>query len=451
MKHIARVEEAVNANNIRSGSRIYCSGNASTPQVLLRALAGDPAIQGVEVLGILLLGDIGQLFGEECCSRLTHRVIFNSACSRPAVNEGRAMYQLMHLSDIPRQIRKYLKPDVVMISVSGPDNGGNYSLGTAIEAVPAAIESARARGGVVIAERNAKIPFVLGSTIKESQIDYLIETDYELPKNPSHSPDERAEKIGEIIAQLYIHDGCTLQYGIGEVPEAVTDALINKGVKDLGIHTELFATAMRRLITKGIVTNKHARRDFSISTVFLAEDSEGYDWLDYNSSVQGRPCDQTNHVASIAAEKEMVAINSAIGVDLHGNVWADSLNATSIYSGIGGQSDYLRGAYLSENGVPVIALKSTTTGGQSKIVEKSPEGISATAIAADPVVIVTEQGAFDPRGLSICEHAVGIAHLAEPHVREELLKRIYESKRFHNPRQALQDRRPKGFTPYEDL
>lgn len=451
MKHITKVEEAVNANNIGSESRIYCSGNASTPQMLLQALAGDPDIKGAEVLGILLLGEIGQLFSDECCSRLTHRVIFNSTYSRPAVNEGRAMYQLMHLSDIPRQIRKYLKPDVVMISVSGPDNGGNYSLGTAIESVPAAIESARARGGVVIAERNAKMPFVLGTTIEESQMDYLIDSDYELPKNPSHSPDERARKIGEIIAQLYIHDGCTLQYGIGEVPEAVSDALIEKGVKDLGIHTELFATAMRKLITRGIVTHAYTRRDFAISTVFLAEDTEGYEWLNYNSSVQGRPCDQTNHVASIAAEKNMVAINSAIGVDLHGNVWADSLNATSIYSGIGGQSDFLRGAYLSENGVPIIALKSTTAGGRSKIVEKSPEGISATAIAADPVVIVTEQGAFDPRGLSICEHAVGIAHLAEPHVREELLKHIYESDRFHNPRQALQDRRPKGFTPYEDL
>ncbi len=147
----------------------------------------------------------------------------------------------------------------------------------------------------------------------------------------------------------------------------------------------------------------------------------------------------------------MVAINSAIGVDLHGNIWADSLNATQIYSGIGGQSDFLRGAYLSEGGVPIIALKSSTSEGSPKILDKSPEGISATATAADPVVIVTEHGAFDPRGLSICERAVGIAHLAEPEVRERLLKHIYDSPRFHTPRQSLNDRRPKGFFPCEDL
>ena len=147
----------------------------------------------------------------------------------------------------------------------------------------------------------------------------------------------------------------------------------------------------------------------------------------------------------------MVAINSAIGIDLHGNIWADSLNAKEIYSGIGGQSDFLRGAHLSKGGVPIIGLKATTSKGETKILTKCPEGISPTAIAADPVVIVTEHGAFDPRGLSICEHAVGIAHLAEPSVREELLKYIFESERFHKPRQALQDRKPKGFFPYEYL
>ncbi len=451
MKHITKVEEVVNSTTIPKGSRIYSAGNASTPQILLKQLASDTSITDVELLGVLLLGDIEALFSPESCARITHRVIFNSAFSRPAVNSDMAMYQLMHLSDIPRQIRTHLPPDIALITVSGPDNGGNYSLGPGVEALPAVIETVKARGGLVIAERNAKIPFILGTTIKAESIDYLLDTDYQLPVNPSHKPDDRAQKIARLIAQVYIHDGCTLQYGIGEVPEAVTDAVIEKGVKDLGVHTELFATAMRKLVDVGIVTNKYTERDFGISTLFLADDDDGYQWLNYNSSVQSRPCDITNRVINIAKEPKMVAVNSAIGVDLHGNIWADSLSANKIYGGIGGQSDFLRGAYLSQGGTPIIAIKSTTEKGVSKVLEKSPEGVSATAIAADPVVIVSEYGAFDPRGLSIGEHAVGIAYLAEPGERERLLKHIYDHDGFHKPRQALKETSPKGFTAYGDL
>ncbi|MCP4692559.1 MAG: acetyl-CoA hydrolase, partial [Desulfobacterales bacterium] len=242
-------------------------------------------------------------------------------------------------------------------------------------------------------------------------------------------------------------DGCTLQYGIGEVPEAVTDSIIKKGVRDLGIRTELFADAMRTLVEKGIVTNRRLKNSFSIATLFLAGSREGYRWLHYNNSVQGRPSDQTNSILNIARHPKMVAINSAIGVDLHGNIWADSLNARHIYSGVGGQADFLRGAYLSEGGTPIIAMKSTTQKGLSKIMDRCPAGITTTAIAADPVVIVTEYGAFDPRGLSIGERVTGIAHLAEPETRETLLKHIYDSEEFHKPPEALKDRIPKGFSP----
>ncbi len=451
MKIVTRVDEAINSTTIRPGSRIYASGNAATPQVLLRQIADDENIINVELMGALFLGEISSVFNKECCERVTHRVIFNSNHSRQAVNNNWAMYQLMHLSDIPWQVRHYIKPDVVLISVSGPDNGRNYSLGTTVEAVPAAIETAKVNGGVVIAERNRRMPFILGTTVTADAIDYLIDTDYELPVNPCHSPDERARKIAELIVQLYIHDGCTLQYGIGEVPEAVTDAILEKGIQDLGIHTELFATAMRKLVDAGTVSNRYSKTNFSVATLFLADGDEGYGWFHYNSSVQSRPGDITNNVLNIAKEPDMIAINSAIGVDLHGNIWADSLHANEIYSGIGGQSDFLRGAHLSRHGVPIIGLKSTTEKGETKILPKCPEGISSTAIAADPVVIVTEYGAFDPRGLSIGEHAVGIAHLAEPEVREQLLKYIYDSEKFHKPRQALTVRKPKGFFAYEDL
>lgn len=449
MKVITKVEEAVNSINLKPGSRIYTAGNAATPQILLNQLARDSSIRDVELISVLLLGDIQDLFSEEVCRRITHRVIFSGPYSRQALNKGKATYQVMHLSDIPHQVKEYLKPDVVFINVSGPDKGGNYSYGTSVEGLPAAVSTARANGGLVIAEKNRQMPFILGTTLDESKIDYLLETDYALPVSPVHQSDEIARRIGCLITELFISDGCTLQYGIGKVPEAVTDAIIDKGIKDIGIYTELFADAMRKLIEKNVVTNRYSDNNFSIASIFLAADKSGYEWLDYNSSVQSRPCNLTNSILNIANQHKMIAINSAIGVDLHGNVWADSLKGREIYSGIGGQADFLRGSYLSDGGFGIIAMESTTNKGISKIIDMCPEGITTTAIAADPVIIVTENGAFNPRGLNLVEHAVGIAHLAEPETREKLLKKIFDSPEFYKPREAVRNKTPKGFTPYE--
>ncbi len=449
MKIVKNIEEAVNARNIPPGSVIYCAGNAATPQVLLQQVAKDASIRDVEMLSVLLLGDITELFSDEACRRITHRVIFNGPHSREAMNSGKASYQLLHLSDIPRQMRENVRPGIVLLSVAGPDNGGNFSYGASVEGCKAAVESAKAQGGLVIAERNEKMPFVLGTTLHERTIDFLVDTSYPLPISPVHEPDARARKIAHIITELYVRDGCTIQYGLGEVPEAVTDAIIEKGIKDLGIHTELFADGMRKLVDQGLVNHEFMDETFCVATVFLSTTAQGYDWLHLNGSVQSRPSDYTNYIPIIAQIPGMVAINSAIGVDLHSNIWADSLNATSIYSGIGGQADFLRGAYLSKNGIPIIAMKASTSDGQSKIMTRSPEGISVTAIAADPVMIVTEHGAFNPRGLNIAEHAIAIAHLADPEDREALLRNIYENKAYFKPKQTLGDKTPKGFTPYD--
>ena len=451
MKIITRVDEAVNAAIIPRGSRIYTSGNAATPKLLLNQLAEDENIKDVELLSVLLLGDVGKVFEPSVCERITHRVIFNSHHSRDVVNNGLARYQLMHLSDIPNQLEKYIRPNVVFLSVSGPDNGGNYSLGATVEGVFSAVKAAKEQNGIIIAERNKNMPFVLGTTIRKRHIDFLIDTDYELPKSPVKQPDEKARRIAKIIAAMYIEDGATLQYGIGEVPEAVSDAIIDKGLKNLGIHTELFADAMQKLVDAGSVSNKFLENPFGVASIFLSGSNEGYKWLHFNSSVQSRPCDYTNSILKIAAQPKMVAVNSAIGVDLHGNIWADSLLARKIYSGVGGQSDFLRGAYLSDGGHPIIAMKASTEKGVSKIMDECPKGITTTAIAADPVIIITEHGAFDPRGLSLAEHAVGIAHLADPDHRENLLRLIYDSGAYHKPKSALSEGRPKGFTPYETV
>lgn len=449
MKIVKRVEEAVNTMTMPPGTIVYTGGNAATPQVLLRELIKNDQIKDIELLSILLLGDVKDIFSKEICDRITHRVIFSGPHSREALNDGYATYQLMHLSDVPHQVKNYFKPDVVFLSVAGPDNGGNYSYGSTVESIQAAVEAAKAKGGLVIVERNAKMPFVLGTTIHQSDIDYLIDTDYPLPLSPAAEPDETAKRIGKLVAELFIEDGTTLQYGIGEVPEAVTEAIISKGVKDIGIYTELFADAMRKLVTAGIVTNKYREVNFSTSSIFLSNSQEGYDWLNFNSSVQSRPCNITNDVQNIAKQHKMIAINSAIGVDLHGNIWADSFKGRSVYSGIGGQSDFLRGSYQAKQGFGIIAMKSTTNNGKSKISLMSPAGITTTAIPADPVVIVTENGAFNPKGLNISEHAVGIAHLADPHTRDMLLRYIFDSPEYFKPKNALKDGRPKGFIPYE--
>lgn len=451
MKIINKVEEAINSINIPRGSMVYSSGNAATPQVLLKQIIKDTSIRDIDLLGLLILGDLAELFSKEVCQRITHRVLFSGSLARKALNEGLASYQMMHLSDIPHQVTNYLKPNVVLMTVAGPDQGGNYSYGTTVEGVQSAVETVISNGGLIIVERNKQMPFVLGTTIHESQIDYLIDTDYELPISPTHQPDEIANKIGNLIAELYIEDGSTLQYGIGEVPEAVTEAIIKKGVKDIGIFSELFADAMRKLITAGIVTNKYLDTHFSTSTVFLATNKEGYDWLNYNSSIQSRPCNITNSVLNIAQQHKMIAINSAIGVDLHGNIWADSMHGRKVYSGIGGQADFLRGSYQAKKGFGIIAMKSKTEKGLSKIVSMCPEGITTTAIAADPVVLVTENGAFNPKGLNIAEHAVGIAHLADAEVRDDLLKYIYETKAYYKPQIALKDKSPKGFISYDSV
>ncbi|HPE58101.1 MAG TPA: acetyl-CoA hydrolase/transferase C-terminal domain-containing protein [Bacteroidales bacterium] len=451
MKIVKRVEDIINSTYIKPGSVIYTAGNAAVPQKILKQLARDPNIYNVELLSVLLLGDVKELFSEVACQKIKHRIIFSGPYSREPLNRGMATYQLMHLSDIPKQVLNYIKPNVAVFTVAGPDNGGNYSYGTTVEGVQSAVHSIRENGGLVIVERNKQMPFVLGTTLHESEIDFMIDTDYALPISPVHQPDETAMKIGRLVTELYIKDGSTLQYGIGEVPEAVTEAILDKGVKDIGIYTELFADAMRKLIDEGVVTNKYLDVNFAIASIFLAADAEGYEWLNYNSSVQSRPCNFTNSILRIASQPKMVAINSAIGVDLHGNIWADSLRGRQIYSGIGGQADFLRGSYLSEGGYAVIAMKSTTAKGISKILDMCPEGITTTAISADPVIIVTENGAFDPRGLSIGEHAVGIAHLAEPATRDLLLKRIYDSPEFHKPQTALKNKAPKGFTSYNAI
>lgn len=457
MRRITDPTDAINPYVLTPGSVIYMSGNAATSQVLGETLAADLKIRDITLYCLLPLGQrIAGLYAAERCAGITHRVCFNSYLTREAVNNGRAYYHPVHLSELPRMIQDRVKPSAALISVSGPDRGGRYSLGTTVEGVLAAIETVVKNGGVVIAENNRQMPFVLGTTIPESDINYLIDVDYPLPVSPVQQPDQLARRMGEIIAALYVKDGTgtnpgsTLQYGIGEVPDAVTDAILRFGYGDLSVHTELFADGMTRLVQAGVVTNRwKTHLNFSVSAIFLASSQEGYNWLSYNSAVQSRPTNYTNSVFKIAEQPNMVSVNSAIGVDLHGNIWADSLEARRIYSGVGGQADFIRGAQYSPGGVAIIALKSVTSDGLPKVVDRSPAGITTTAIPSDPVILVTEHGAFDPRGLSLGERAWGIAHLAGPTERERLMKIVLDHPAYHKPNLG-QRRKVPGFTSYDD-
>lgn len=457
MRKITDPTDAINPYVLTPGSVIYMSGNAATPQLLGETLAADLKIRDLTLYCILPLGSrIAGLYAPERCAGITHRICFNSILTREAVNTGRAYYHPVHLSDLPRMIRDRFKPTVALITVSGPDRGGRYSLGTTVEGVLAAIEAVIKSGGVVIAENNRQMPFVLGTTIPDSYINYLIDTDYPLPVSPVQQPDDLARRMGDIIAALYVKDGTgtnpgsTLQYGIGEVPDAVTDAILRFGCGDLSVHTELFADGMARLVQAGVVTNRwKTHLNFSVSSIFLASTQQGYDWLSYNSAVQSRPTNYTNSVFKIAEQPNMVSVNSAIGVDLHGNIWADSLEARRIYSGVGGQADFIRGAQYSPGGVAIIALKSVTSEGVPKVTDRSPAGITTTAIPSDPVILVTEHGAFDPRGLSLGERAWGIAHLAGPAESERLMKIVLDHPAYHKPDQSQRKKVP-GFTSYGD-
>lgn len=465
------LDDALNIDTIKPKdgrkAEIYFSGNAATPKFLLEKLveitqSGELPKDFANIYGVLPLmnkGDlVNELFLPPVTSSIRPNMFFPGPLVREAINSGRAYYQNKHLSDIADNLINSIRPNVVLLTVNGPDNGGNYSLGTTVEGVLAAVHYAHENGGVVIAEMNHNMPKINGSTIPEKMINFLIESNNPLPISPVKSPDERAKKIGEIIAALYIHNNSCIQYGIGEVPEAVSDAILLKGVKELGIHTELFADAMIRLHQAGIVTNEHKKFDIGISTssIFLAKDKKGYEWLGDNACVQSKPSEYTNNILIIAQQPNMVSINGAIAVDLNGAVCADMARNRYIINGTGGWVNFNTGAYLSDGGTPIVALKSTTLrrGEEiSKIVDSLESGINHTGRSVDPFVIVTEHGAVDKKYLSHGQFALAIAYLAGPtEYRENLLRIIYDSKSpFTHPSKPLKDNEyPKGFIPYAD-
>ncbi len=413
---IVSPEEAV--AGIRSRDQIYIQMAAATPTVLLDALvARAPELHDVGVTHLHLEGP-GPHLQPEMARHFRHRALFIGPNARQAVNEGRADFVPVFFSDIPALFRSGAYPlDAVLANVTPPDAHGFCSLGVSVEAMHAAVDAAH----TVIVQFNPSIPRTLGeSFIHVSQIDLAVEADqppFESPR-PVIGPVER--QIGGFIADL-IPDGATLQLGIGAIPAATAELLTGK--RDLGVHTEMFTDAIADLVEAGVVTgDRKVRNRGKLVATFLMGTSRLFSFVHDNPMVEMRPVEFTNDTHVIRSLENMVAINSAIEVDLSGQVVADSIGYR-MYSGVGGQMDFIRGAALAPGGRPIIAMPSTagTNGAQSRIVPSLKEGAGVVTTRAHVRTVVTEWGVAELWGKSLRERAKALIAVAHPDHRDYLL------------------------------
>lgn len=338
---------------------------------------------------------------------------------REATQSGRADYIPCSLSETPRMIAHgAVGCDVVFLMVSEPDSEGYVSLGTSVDYMPEAIDKAR----VVIAQVNRHVPFTYGDArIHSSRIDCFVRHDAPLkPADPSPlSETDRA--IGRHCAAL-IPDGATLQIGIGNIPTAVLSQLGDH--KDLGVHSEMFSDSVIPLVEKGVINGSRKRTDpGKLTAMFLKGSQRLYDFVDRNSAVLMKDVGYTNNPAVIASNPKVVALNSAIQIDLSGQVCSDSIGS-KIFSGSGGQLDFILGATYSDGGLPIIAMPSITSKGVSKIVPTLTAGAGVVTPRTLTQWVVTEQGAVNLYGLSLRQRAEALISIAHPSVREELLKTL---------------------------
>lgn len=408
---------------LRRGQRIFIGSGCGEPQYLVRALEEQlPKLADLEILHILSLGKhsfLEESYHDKC--RL--KSFFVAAASREAVAEGRADYTPVNLVDVPRLFRSGVLPiDVALIQVSEPDQHGFCSLGISVDIVKAAAESAR----FVIAQINGRMPRTLGdSFIHVSDLDALIPWDEPLLEMPPPPINDVAKAIGAQVAKL-IEDGSTLRVGVGSVPSAVLYALEDK--KDLGVHTDMLTDPYVDLVEKGVITN--ARKTLhpgKIIASFCLGTKKLYDFVHNNPMVAFHPVEYTNNYLVISQNEKMVTLNSALEVDLTGQVCSDSVGY-QIYSGVGGSVDFLRGARNSRGGKAIVVLPSTTLDGQSRIVPELTEGGGVVTTRGGVQYVVTEYGIAQLQGRSLRERALALIGIAHPDFREDLTRHAYRMK-----------------------
>lgn len=425
---------------LRSGMRVFVGSGCAAPQSLVTALAErGREVFDVEIVHILTFG--GAPYAQrELLPHFRHNAFFIGPNVRDAVNAGVADYTPIFLSDIPALFRqKRVHLDVALVQVSPPDAHGFCSFGVSVDVVKAAVESADA----VIAEVNPNVPRTLGdSFVHVSALHALVKSDLPLLEHRCDPISPEARNIGEFIASL-VEDGSTLQTGIGEIPSAVMAALANK--QDLGMHTEMFTEAVIPLIESGVMNcRRKTLLPGKIVTSFCFGQRELFDYIHNNPLFEFRPTEFTNDPFQIARNCRMVAISSAIEVDLTGQVCADSIGGR-FYSGFGGQVDFIRGAARSEGGKPIIALPSTTRDGKiSRIVPWLKTGAGVVTSRADVHYVVTEYGIASLHGKTVRERAIALIHIAHPNFREELMREARDAKLVHPNQISL----PHGLQPY---
>lgn len=411
----ATVAEAV--RKVRSGDHVFIGSGCAEPQQLVSALADNTEVVEGEILHILTLG-VAPYADPRFPGRFRHNALFIGANVREAVRAGLADYTPVFLSEIPGLFRSgRLRVDVAMIQVSPPDRAGYASLGISVDVVKSAVAAA----DVVLAEVNPAMPRTHGdSFIHVRDIDVMVACDAPLLELPPGEPDPVSQEIARNVARM-IPDGATLQLGIGKIPQALTPFLANK--HDLGVHTEMLSDGILDLVEGGVVTGRRkSLHRGKIVTSFCMGSRRLYDYVDDNPLFEFLEVDRVNDPFVIAQHDDMIAINSALQVDLTGQVCADSIGH-KFFSGIGGQADFIRGASRSRGGKPIIAMRSTAEGGAlSRIVPVLNEGAGIVTSRGDVHYVVTEYGIANLYGRTVRERSLALISIAHPDFRNELLE-----------------------------
>ena len=413
-------EEAVKV--IKSNDKVYVQAAAAAPQKLIKAMSErHEELKNVEVCHLHTEGEA--MYANPKYKDSFHvNSFFIGKNVRHTLKAGNGSYTPVFLSELPTLFKRNIVDlNVALIHVSVPDKHGYCSLGVSVEATLAAIENAN----YVIAQVNKQMPRTFGAGIIHiSEINAFVECDESLPGFEASIPTETEQKIGNYVAEL-IEDRSTLQMGIGNIPNAVLSKLGNH--KDLGLHTEMFSDGVIDLILKDVINGnyKKVNRGRALAT-FLIGSQRLYDYVDDNPFVEMRASNYTNDVGIISQNPKMVAINSAIEVDLTGQVCADSIGK-SMYSGVGGQMDFIRGASLSEGGKAIIALPSITNKGISRIVPFLKQGAGVVTTRAHVQYIVTEYGVANLYGKTIKQRVKELVHIAHPDFRESMEREYYDT------------------------
>jgi len=407
-------EQAV--QSVKSGDRVVLGHACGEPSVLVEALvARAEELRNVEIVHMVAMGQ-AKYTRPEMEKSFRHNALFVGGSTRKAVEEKRADYTPCFFSEIPRLFtNKILAVDVAFIQITPPDEEGFCSFGLSVDYTSAAAESA----SIVIAQINRNFPRTAGARIHLSEIDFLVEKDEPVLELKPPVIGEIEKMIGENVASL-VQDGATLQLGIGAIPDAVLLFLTHK--KDLGIHSEMFSDGVVVLAEAGVITNtKKTINPGKFTASFLMGTRKLYDFVDNNPNVDMQPIAYINDPCVIGQHEDMVSINSALQVDLMGQVNAEMIGSKQ-YSGIGGQVDFVRGASRSKNGKSIIAMPSTAAGGKlSRIACELDRGAAVTTSRSDVHYIATEYGVADLRGKSLLQRAKALIAIAHPDFREALL------------------------------